>query len=222
LEPAHFAQYVLIGLVICLFKEKSNIRSILFAVFVTLGIVLSTSGQGLLVTCIVWIIFILDLIFGKGQSSNIRLLGMVLSVVAFIVLPFVMNSEVVQNNLARILMSGSNTAVSARAEGYTTFFSEDMLYIKIFGAGFGNTPLGVWFSGLAYILYCSGIVGFLILLGIFIKCLFKSPNRYAKMLIFVCFLLSVSAEIINSYWIVFMFSLICYSNRLNIKHRQGR
>lgn len=214
LEPAHYAQYVLIGLLVFLFKEEFNLKNIISSVFITSGILLSTSGQGLIITTLIWFVYMLDLLFTKRQIRKKRLFGIGFPIIPLMVLPFLLRSEVIQNNISRILSGGTNTAVGSRGQGYLTFIMDDSIYIKLFGAGFGNTPYGVWFAGFSYILYCLGIVGFLFLLGIFLKYYIKANSKFIKMLIFVCCMLSVSAEIINSYWIVFMFSLICYNSKL--------
>ncbi|WP_078543562.1 hypothetical protein [Litchfieldia alkalitelluris] len=216
LEPAHYSQYVLIALVLFLFKEEFNIKNIISSVFITIGVLLSTSGQGLIIATLIWFVYMLNLLLAKREIWKKRLLGITFPIITLAVLPFLLRSEIIQNNISRILSSGSatSTAVGARTSGYLTFIMEDSIFIKLFGAGFGNTPHGVWFAGLSYILYCLGIIGFLFLLGIFLIYYLKANSKFIKMLIFVCFMLSVSAEIINSYWIVFMFSLFCYNGEL--------
>lgn len=215
LEPAHYSQYALIGLVVYLFSAQANRKNLLLAAFLTFGIVLSTSGQGIMIAGMIWVLFVLQLIFSNNiiSSNRNKLIGVALLIFAAVISPFALNSQVLKNTISRVFSSGANSAVSARTEGYVAFFMNSNVFTKIFGAGFGNTPYNIWFSGLAYILYCSGIIGFVILCGIFLTYFMKSKSKYVMMIILVCFILSVSAEIINSYWIVFMFSLFCYSKK---------
>lgn len=218
LEPAHYSQYALIGLVAYLFSAQPNRKNLLLSAFLTFGIVLSTSGQGIMIAGIIWVLFVLQLILSHNAVSSNRnkLIGVALLFFAAIISPFALNSQILKNTIARVFSSGASSAVSARTEGYVAFFMNDNVITKVFGVGFGNTPYNIWFSGLAYILYCSGIIGFLILCGIFLTNLLKSKSKYVMMIIIVAFILSVSAEIINSYWIVFMFSLFCYSKKKTV------
>jgi hypothetical protein len=223
LEPAHYAQYVLIGLVVVLFKEENTLKNAALSAFLTFGIIMSTSGQGVLIAGLVWVIYFLTLLFNFDRSTTLRskFMVIILPAIALIILPFLSKSEVIRNTISRIFTNSSNSAVSARSEGYLAFFLNDNLFMKLFGSGFGNTPSGFWFSGLAYILYCSGIVGFIILIAIFLKYYFKSNYRYIKMLVVLCFILSISAEIFNSYWIILFFSLIFYSNKIENNRSEG-
>lgn len=215
LEPAHYSQYVLIGLVTFLFKGELYKKNISLAIFLTIGVLLSTSGQGLIIACFVWLVFICNLIFGKRKIGKKRILGLFFLMIFVISAPVIISSNIVQDNLSRFMATGSNTALTARTEGYVAYLKVDNIYIKIFGAGFGNTPFGYWFSGVSYILYCLGFFGLIFLVGIFAKYYIGAKNNnYTKMVVLVSFILSVSAEIINSYWIVFIFSLICYSNNV--------
>jgi hypothetical protein len=207
LEPAHFAQYIIFGLVICLFSDDFRLKNVFVALFLTAGIILSTSGQGLVIMVFIWLIFSIELLVTAQLSRKKRMLGFFIPYISIVAIPFLLKVEIVKNNLSRFLNSGSRTAVTARSEGYFAYFTEN----KFFGAGYGNTPEGFWFSGLAYFLYCTGLIGIILLFVFFAKQYFKSNLKLGKMFVIITIALSASAEILNSYWIVFAFSLIVYS-----------
>ncbi|WP_404330370.1 hypothetical protein [Mesobacillus maritimus] len=216
LEPAHYSQYALIGLVVLLYKEKFNMKNIISSIFLTTGILISTSGQGLILAAFLWVLYAVYILFSNTLSKQKRLFGMIFPILLLVILPFILQSDVVQNNISRILASGTGTAFAARAEGYFAFGLKDNIFTLFFGAGFGNTPEGIWYSSLAYLLYCTGIIGLVFFVGILLMFYINAKNLYTKMLIILCFGLSASAEIIHSFWVVLILSLICYSNH-NVK-----
>lgn len=212
LEPAHFAQYIVFGIVICLFNKNFKLKDFYIGIFLTLGIVLSTSGQGLVIAVFVWGIFVIELLISLNKSREKKLLEVIIPFFSLISAPFIFSSEAIRNNVVRLLNSTTNSAISARSQGYLAFFDKTNLFSKILGAGYGNTPEGYWFSGFAYILYCTGLIGVILMLIFFANQYRVSSLKLGKMLIIVTILLSISAEIFNSYWLVFTFSLILYSN----------
>lgn len=212
LEPAHYAQYALLGLVIFLFHKKLNRKDFLSAIFLSIGIALSTSGQGLLIGTFIWMFFIFRIIFIMRGTLNLKIIGVSTLFSALISVPFIMKVEVVSNNISRVLARGQSTAVSARTEGFVEFINQEIIWMKFFGSGYGNTPFGVWYSSIAYFLYCTGIIGLIILIAIFAYKYLDSKDQLNKMIVLLTFLLSISSEILNNYWIILYFSLIFFWN----------
>jgi hypothetical protein len=211
LEPAHFAQYIIFGLVICLFSDDFRLKNVFVGLFLTLGIILSTSGQGLVITAFIWLFFTMQLLVTVQLSKKKRIMGFFIPYISIAAIPLLLKTEIVKNNLSRFLNSSSKTAVTARSEGYFLYFMETNPVYKIFGSGYGNTPDGFWFSGIAYFLYCTGLIGIILLIVFLGNQYIKSNLKLGKMLVIITIVLSASAEILNSYWIVFAFSLIIYS-----------
>lgn len=222
LEPAHFAQYIIFGIVICLFHDDFRLKNVFRGLFLTSGVILSTSGQGLVITAFIWIFFTIQLLVTAQLSRKKRILGLFIPGISLAAIPLLLKTEMVKNNLSRFLNSGTNTAVSARSEGYLAYFMETNPFYKIFGSGYGNTPEGFWFSGIAHFLYSTGLVGITLLIVFLGNQYIKSNLKLGRMLVIITIVLSASAEILNSYWIVFAFSLIIYSGHSRIKFESYR
>jgi len=79
LEPAHYSQYNILCLCYSLFGDHQNRKSNLkLAIFITVGLLLSTSGQGILLCALLWFIFNLSIMqksiyrvwdFEKGEPG---------------------------------------------------------------------------------------------------------------------------------------------------------
>lgn len=212
LEPAHYSQYALLGIVIFLFEKKFDRNNILWAFFLSLGVALSTSGQGLLIGTVIWIIYIFKMVFVIRGSFKMKIIAISTLFSALIALPFILRIGVISNNISRILSRGESTAVSARTEGFVEFFTQESLWIKFFGAGYGNTPYGVWYSSVAYFLYCTGVIGLIMVIFLFAYKYINSKENLNRMIVVLTFLLSMSSEILNNYWIILYFSLIFFRN----------
>ena len=122
LEPSHVFLYFFPSIAFLLFMPKMNMRRIISAMFLTLGVVLSTSGMGIAVAAGLWAIYIL-LYSAKGnrenkpQFSNLftkRTLIMIgIFLCALVVAYFTI--DVVRNTVNRIFVNDSgSTAIAGR------------------------------------------------------------------------------------------------------------
>lgn len=212
LEPAHFAQYSLAYLSFCLFgkKEIKNFngdwKNI---VFIAAGIILSTSGQGLLLLGILicmWIVW--KFFFVKIDLKGILLLILVI-VILISIIPVLFNSSVVTSTLTRLLTTDVNNggnAVVARLGGYQ-YLSYLSGINSFIGMGFGNTP-DFYLSGYAYIIYCTGYIGLAVFLFVLLRMLKRSEFFYQKSLIIIFSIMLIGAQMFTATSICFYFALI--------------
>jgi len=122
LEPSHVFLYFFPSIAFLLYMPKMNMRRIISAMFLTLGVVLSTSGMGIAVVAGLWAIYIL-LYSAKGNKENkpqfsnlftkrtLIMIGIFLC--ALVVAYFTI--DVVRNTVNRIFVNDSgSTAIAGR------------------------------------------------------------------------------------------------------------
>lgn len=213
LEPAHFSRYMLIPLILMLFDNKRRSK-FYWTILFSLAIVFSTSGSGIIALFIVWIVWFGTMI-GTGKIPKRKLvpIGLV-AIVAFAITRL----NVFQSAFYRILnsnLTNVDTAGGARFRGYMRYFELPTIF-KIIGKGYGNTPdttLATWFSGASYLLYGTGIIGFIVCIVMFIKLFFRCTSRTGKMLVIVFLFLFFTDDCFMSHVSIPYLSFICFENR---------
>lgn len=219
LEPGHFFDYIMLLLIMLLFrKTNQRIIDIIFAIFVSIGLVLSTSGQAILFVIFIWIYFFFT-VFKRRTISNI------LKAISLILIIAVLLSQYsviyfFQNNLERILNLSAvgGNAVVARSEGFRAFFALPFLN-KLVGVGYANTP-NYFFSSMSFNLYTLGIVSIFFILNIYNKLYNDSSELYIKLLVVTMLIVSFGNTIFMSVSSVFYFSFI-YTSLLHSGSRQN-
>jgi len=212
LEPAHFAQYVLVYLTYCLFGvEQNNTLSNRWrnAIFILVGIIFSTSGQGLILACLLICIWLFTQMF-MSKISLLKIVALLFVVlVSIFIIPLLLNLESVNYTLSRIFtdnLSGGGNALESRLRGY-----EYIKYLKginlLIGMGFGNIPEGIYMSGFAYIIYCTGIFGFLIFICTLLS-IFKKAKGFQRPLLIAYFALLIGAQMFTASNICFYFAIL--------------
>lgn len=199
-EPAAMAYSIVPFLICSLFGKKyhdGKLNQAFDAFFVSVGIILSTSGQGILAIGVAWAIWIL-LRFKNGGFRNLKEIVLLVSIVVAIVLLY--NSGILKFALERATDTGETGTVSARTSGYATLELLTPLQ-RVFGAGYGNYVventygLGVFYdvvnySSIAQFLFTQGIVGTAAWAVFFLLIFFKG-NACVRVLVIVLIFMSV-------------------------------
>ena len=225
LEPAHISRYLCIPLVFLIFNENMK-SSFVWGVIITIAIVASTSGTGLICAGAIWICFFAYRFKQYLMSRRIKL-NYIFTLVSLVIITIILlNTSVVQGAIGRIFSSNLtdvNTAAGARFRGYIQYFQLPLFY-QIIGKGYGSTPdtsLVTWFSGASYILYGCGIIGFITCLYLFFDILFKSKLVEQKILGLVFLLLFFMDDCFMSHvsvvYLSFIYAFSITSRELNIK-----
>ena len=182
-EPSHASYFMVPYLCYALFCKPSLDRAInkkrfVEALFVTLGILFTTSGQGLTVITVCWGIWLLR----SSIQLNVKSLIVFAMVVIFLLYNFDFNSII-----NRVTTTDGMNAVEARQGGYFLFekLSEAS---KLFGTGFGNYDDHIYYSSFAEIFFCTGYIGLFLVLLLFIQPLWKG-QMFQKVLAISCVLL---------------------------------
>ena len=184
LEPSHMFIYLFTPLMLNLLSSESGKRELKISVIITMGMVLSTSGMGIMTAIGSWAVF-----FGmKGSKDEhfsitryfrpatvtIILLGMATLVFMFFKVPFF------QNSILRIVGSGSDytNAISGRVS------SGNALIGKLRGVelliGVEDTLSGIEFnmSGFNATMYRYGIIGTIISYMFYLQGFYKLRGKY--------------------------------------------
>lgn len=214
LEPAHISRYLIVPLVVVLFgRDRKN--KWIWAITISAAILASTSGTGLISVAIVWLLWILDGMFAKG-GKRVPAYYLLIYIVVIIAAAIALNNSVVQSSIFRIAntnLFNINTAGGARFRGYVQYFQLDFWH-KIVGMGYGSTPdtaLVTWFSGASYMLYGTGIIGFLICILMFIRLFIRGRSRVSRVLCIIFAFLFFVDDCFMSHVAVLFLSFICLS-----------
>lgn len=178
LEPSNMTSYFSFFLAILLSK-KPNRNDILLSVFVTISMLLTTSGQAYLYGGLLWGIFLFSLMRKKITKKTILVL-----LIVFLLLPIAINklynTEIVFKSLQRIVdgsASGGNAVIGRIST--LSYYQNLPIINKVFGVGYGNPVPNVYLSSLTYTLYCTGVIGSIIVLLFFISLLKNYKKRNA-------------------------------------------
>lgn len=213
LEPAHISRYLIIPLAIVLFCKDIKKRW-LWAFIISAAIIASTSGTGLIAVLLVWLIWIIAMLFSVVNKERIPAFYLAICILLFGAVIFALNSSVVQSAMLRISesnLTNVNTAAGARFRGYIQYFELNTLG-KILGMGYGSTPntvLPTWFSGASYMLYGTGIVGFMVCIGLFIHLFLTKHTLLPRVLCIILAYLFFVDDMFMSTICVLYLSFIC-------------
>ena len=225
IEPASFVQYAILYLTYSIFgwSKQPIIHNIKHSIYITIGIILSGSGQGLILLLVVWGLWFLKRVV--PVRPDVKKLIIFISVIAMMsmIIPVLMDTPVVAKNLDRIFdrqSFGLGYAGIARTQTYTYVYELKGIF-KLIGMGYGNVPLDTYFPSLAYTLYCSGIVGGILLLCFFINMYLKTVY-FQKAFVIVYAILIIGSTAFFAINICFYLPFLIYNNKMayNIKNQK--
>lgn len=179
LEPAHFSQYCIIGLVCSLVKENKLFN--ITAMFISAGIILTTSGLGIVTVVLIWFSFLYVNSEGISRKRMKRIFigTALLIVVAFFLYNYV---EVFRAAVIRITVGsgGETSAIEGRIKN-AVLLNRLSTMERVFGMGYKNIPLvgtvddtTYYVTGIIELLYCQGILGTAIFLACYVFMLIKA------------------------------------------------
>lgn len=207
LEPAHYARYSAIGLALFLYGEKNTVKDILCACLITVGILLSTSGQGYGLLVLLWGIYFIKWIVKKSSYKETMIKGIII-LCGIIILPFILQIPVIEKTIERILSGGltdGNSAIGARLGGLYKYLELDFIY-QIIGKGFGQIPEGSWLSSAVYWLYGGGLIVFTIYFYFLMVSIFELKG-VQKIVLLLFSVLFITDDSFYSYMCVIFLSL---------------
>lgn len=225
LEPSHFAAYSVIALGIVLFEWKSNKIS----AFLSVAIVLSTSGLGIAATLLLWGIKACQSLSSSNRKKIINaLLSCLAALLAIIVLYFTV--DFVHQAVNRVLINDDQNAISGRL--WTSLFVERLSGNNVYwGVGFRNRPISdytgsaYYMTGIVEMIYCQGWLGTAIL-GLTMAIAIYKMWRYGNLLnfsvmgIFVAWF--VFGNIVTPYYLVKYLAFTFYEETSYLSRRTDK
>lgn len=177
LEPAHFSQFCLIGLASSLARND-----LLFnkkAIAISIGIILTTSGIGIVSVVCLWVLKLL--VNGQGITNKVIariFLGIGILVIMCVILFAVSNSFRMAVTRIFVASGGHNSAILGRL-GNAYLLKQLNSMELLFGMGYRNIPtygdnIQYYMTGIVELLYCQGIVGTFLFIICYFQMIIKS------------------------------------------------
>ena len=205
LEPALFSHYTIVALIFTLFDHTGSMqkpakwRAILF----TVGIVMSTAGQGIAFLAVVYCVYIVKELKGGVRKACFGITIVCVALYAY------NNIEVFQRGVDRLLFN--DDAAGARLDSYHYCFEMEPLHF-LFGNGYGVTPDGEYLAGAAYIWYGCGIIGLMLVFLCFGTMYRKASNNASQMCCIIFFVMFFATALFYNYMVYWFFSIIMMKN----------
>lgn len=211
IEPAYFAQYAMLGLCINIFgfKKSRLCHNLKMALLISAGIILSASGQGVLLAAFLWLFWLVQRLIFTNFSVKKLFILLAVAGAGIVFIPMLLETELVSKTLSRVFDTNTamgGNALLARTHGYSHFQSLPLLY-KTIGVGYGNVPPGVYLNGAAYILYTLGISGAAVMLFLFADAFVKG-KPFGRVFLAAMFGMLLVANIFTAAYLCFYFSFI--------------
>lgn len=230
LEPGYYAQFVFPYLAYTLFSKNQR-QKYLKAMIPTVGCILSTSGQGIMISSMLWAVhFAENTLRLKTRSINLRTV-IVLILILLSVLP-IANTPMLQNSLQRLFGGPSGGSAASRIyRGYAIYRQLKPIH-KIIGVGYGH--VGVYLSSedirteyimgedthseymnsIADILVSLGLVGLILFSWMMIR-LWRNTGDFRRVCTLTLVLLSAVSACFTGPGVVMYLSVIMsgYSSR---------
>lgn len=193
-EPAHYATYVLGYLSISLFRSSKNkAKNIILNVFLSIGILLSTSLTGIILMVIMWITWCI-------VSVRRKLRTVFLLITSFVVLFYLLRNTYAVSYFIREMNSGAQA--TGRFSGYSYLLKQKSILNIIFGRGMVSIPDRQYFAGYASIYYYFGLVGLILFCSALVMVYTRTSSRSSKGLLLCLALLSTGTEVIMGIYIL--------------------
>lgn len=178
LEPAHYSQFCTIGLVSSLVRKKTLFN--VHAVIISIGIVLTTSGIGILTTGMIWCAFIY---INCDKLTRKKMLRILIGTMAFLIITiglFYLSGSF-RSAISRIFKGteGHNSAIMGRLQN-AEFIGKLNGRELLWGTGYKNMPtygpleVQYYMTGIVELIYCQGIIGTSLFLMCYLQMIIKS------------------------------------------------
>lgn len=184
LEPSHMFIYMFMPLVLLLLSPRFNRQKSLAAVLLTVGMIFSTSGMGIMMAIGIWILFI-----GRDYNNKRGFsLRKILRPTSFLIL-FVFIAAIIfvyfrvpffRNSMERIWGSGGDykNAIAGRVESAFGLVSQLRGLQIIRGVGDRLTNITFNMSGFYSTMYRYGIIGTVLSYAFYLQSLARLKNRH--------------------------------------------
>ena len=188
LEPSHMFLYVFPILYIVLLSPGINKLRIKLSIFLSLGLILTTSGMGICITAFAWLLY-----FGlnDGKNNIIELKNLlsrkkifILVILCLIIVVMIFFVPTLRQSFNRILSGEAITGRTSQANNLIESLEGQQLII-----GVTNSTAGIAFnlSGFAATLYKFGIIGIILSYAFYVRSTIelKAPYNWIGLVILI-------------------------------------
>lgn len=213
LEPSHFAQYAAVGLAGLLFPVEQTKPRYGKIILISLGLICSTSGMGVMIFIYEFILYTILNMKGKSSTTNLFhiIIYCLLAAGAFAAL---MQINMFHLTIQRVFgqVDGYN-AISGRTGSWNNYVTKLSGTELLFGRGMASTnELIYWVTGGISLIYTLGIIG-LILFAVMIALGMVKSNKRSLCLGCYYLLITFFSETTVGVAVIFHI-IIIYSGRL--------
>ena len=215
-EPAAFAQYVTVGLAFVLYVDDRKHINGWLALLLSVGIILTTSSWGVLLTCVLWLYYAIRRAWRGHSTFFFKFIFIV--VVSIIVFVLLMQMSFFSNPIMRLIsnVNGYN-AITGRSV-YNEIYLNSMQGNQVIW-GVGYMDIEVYLTGYVKFLYMYGYFGVVLYLFSILYCFIKTKG-YWRVIVLMYMVLFFGANVVTFIIIAFFLSL-CYSGADSVRVRKG-
>lgn len=190
IEPAHYSQFCTLGLVCALLNGDKILNK--RAIIISAGIILTTSGMGILSVFLMWAAFLY--VNAEGLNRK-RITRMVLGTILFvgIVIALFSFSDSFRSAIARVFIgsNGYDSAILGRTRNAVLIQQLSPIELT-FGMGYKNIPtyggelkIPYYMTGILELVYCQGVVGTSLFLLCYIHMMIKAYGSKQNLPLYV-------------------------------------
>lgn len=226
MEPSHLFLYVFPHLFIVLFSKELYKRRLFIAVLLTIGLVFSTSGMGIVTAVCAWMAYFI-LLSGKKRKITVKsifkprnimliIAGIVLIILLFMYVPFIHDS------VMRFMDRSNNGAIAGRTRLANDLLSS--LHGKNLLFGVTNTTEGITFnlSGFAATLYKFGIIGIILSYSTYVLGLIRLRRQYFFISLLIIGVSFFSAHTHGTFFMLYFVFILLEGNYELILSKKGK
>ena len=210
LEPSMFAQYVVLGVMYLRLSEAEDKKSFRIAVFLSVGVIASTSGIGIASLIVVWV-----LSYWSEITENKKLLKGLFGILAFVIVFFIAYSisDSLRESVLRIFGLGETSnynAFSGRTNGVEFMFEALRGTPELwYGTGEYIVRWYTWgfLGGIFRTIYEYGMIGALLFVLIFLSLGLKTKSWHRWIAFYMLALSLVTGTSMQT--IMFFYLLVC-------------
>ena len=241
IEPGYYSQFVIPLFAYLLFKKQTldatiNKRKSIFIVLLLIsGVLLSTSGQGIILIIIILLIKFVHLIFRQKFTLKNTLVFYTIALVFVIFL--ITNFEYLNTILLRLVISDDSTTGIRLLRGFQVY-KELPIEHRVFGVGYGNigyymtiNNITTNYDNFSQIEYFSSFTNLLVSVGFFGPIIYlisvlspynkRKNEQYVSVLIIIFIILILSTSIMISISSILYYYFIHSSNNKNTNFYKG-
>ena len=230
-EPAHFVQYITPFLIVELFVMKTrNLKNLIPSFLISLSILLTLSGNGIVILLFIWSIYIILLLF--TEKKPIIVFFIVTIVILLAVLSIIYFDSYLDISSLFINSDGDPTKADYRIYRGFYIFVNLPFWNQLFGTGYRNatnfiafynisTPFDnpgeniEYMNAITQVMVYFGLVGFFTYIILLFK-LFNKQSIVSKILVLVLLLLSFSSSLFSdSMFFIYVFMIFYFQSKIN-------